>query len=151
VPITARRSPSSSRPPRSDPPARRRQALYVALGALGLPSTPRPPRRRRRARRTGGYLLGFLPAAYLIGLAARQGRPAGSRGDPAVRRRQLVIFAFGVPWLAVVADLSRDAGARGRLLPFLLGGLVKAVLAGSCCRARGAWPATGAERQAGPR
>ena len=50
---------------------------------------------------------------------------------------QLVIFAVGVPWLAVVADLTPAQALDAGFYPFLVGGLVKAVLAGALLP--GAW------------
>lgn len=41
-----------------------------------------------------------------------------------------MIFAFGVPWLAVVADLSPAQALDAGFYPFIVGGLVKAAIAG---------------------
>jgi biotin transport system substrate-specific component len=80
---------------------------------------------------TGGYLVGFLPAAYLIGLAARQGQDRRvARALPLFALGQLVIFAIGVPWLAVVAHLDAAEAVSEGFTRFVVGGIVKAVLAG---------------------
>jgi biotin transport system substrate-specific component len=79
---------------------------------------------------TGGYVLGFVPAAVLIGMAARHG--ADRRVLPALPlflAGQAVVFAVGVPWLAVSAGLSMEQALDAGFYPFLLGGLVKAALA----------------------
>jgi biotin transport system substrate-specific component len=79
---------------------------------------------------TGGYLIGFIPAAYLMGLAARRGadrRPWTAL--PLFVAGQAVIFAVGVPWLAVAAGLTASQALSAGLYPFILGGLVKAVVA----------------------
>jgi biotin transport system substrate-specific component len=55
---------------------------------------------------------------------------------------QLVIFGIGVPWLAVVADLSAGQAVAAGFTPFVVGGLVKAVLAGLLLPA--AWRLVGA-------
>jgi biotin transport system substrate-specific component len=87
---------------------------------------------------TGGYLIGFLPAAYLIGLAARQGQDRRiSRALPLFALGQLVIFAIGVPWLAAVAHLSAAEAISAGFTPFIAGGIVKAVIAGVALP--GAW------------
>lgn len=108
------------------------QALYLALGAIGLPFySDASGGFEVLAGATGGYLVGFLPAAFLIGLAAQH------RADRRVWRAlplfvggQLVIFAIGVPWLAVVADLTAGQALQAGFYPFIVGGLVKAAVAG---------------------
>jgi biotin transport system substrate-specific component len=122
------------------------QALYVALGALGLPFYSEASGGIEVVLgATGGYLLGFLPAAYLIGLAARQGQDRRvTRALPLFAAGQLVIFAVGVPWLAVVADLSATQALEAGFYPFLLGGLVKAAIAGLLLP--GAWRLVGDRR-----
>lgn len=108
------------------------QALYLALGLVGLPFfSDASGGVDVVVGATGGYLVGFLPAALLIGLAARRG--ADRRVASAFllfAAGQLVIFGFGVPWLALVADLSATQALEAGFYPFVLGGVVKAVLAG---------------------
>lgn len=108
------------------------QALYLTLGAVGLPFYSDASGGLEVVwGATGGYLIGFLPAAYLIGLAARQGQDRRvTRALPLFALGQLVIFAVGVPWLAVVADMSPAQALDAGFYPFLVGGAVKAVLAG---------------------
>ena len=108
------------------------QALYLLLGAVGLPFYSEASGGLEVvAGATGGYLVGFLPAAFLIGLAARHGLDrAPWKALPLFVAGQAVIFAIGVPWLAVVADLSAAEAVEAGLYPFIVGGLVKAALAG---------------------
>lgn len=106
--------------------------LYLVLGAVGLPFYSEASGGVEvLAGATGGYLVGFLPAALLIGLAAQH------RQDRKVWRAlmlfvagQAVVFAIGVPWLAVVADLSPAQALEAGFYPFILGGLAKAAIAG---------------------
>ena len=107
------------------------QALYLLLGIVGLPFYSEASGGVEVVMgATGGYLLGFLPAAYLIGLAARHGQDRRfTRALPLFAAGQLVIFAVGVPWLAVVADLSAAQALEAGFYPFLVGGAVKAVIA----------------------
>lgn len=78
----------------------------------------------------GGYLIGFLFAGALVGWLAEMGwdrHIGGAVG--AMILGEVVIYAFGVPWLAVAAHLSpEDALARG-LLPFLIGDAFKLAIA----------------------
>jgi biotin transport system substrate-specific component len=90
---------------------------------------------------TGGYVVGFIPAAFLIGLAARQGLDRNPlKAVPLFIAGQAVIFAVGVPWLAVSADMSAGQALDAGFYPFILGGLVKAGVAAAVLGA--AWKAT---------
>jgi biotin transport system substrate-specific component len=115
------------------------QGLYLLLGAIGLPFYSEASGGFHvLTGATGGYLIGFLPAAYLIGVAARQGQDRRmTRALPLFALGQLVIFAVGVPWLAVVAHLDAAQAISEGFTPFVVGGIVKAVIAGIALP--GAW------------
>lgn len=108
------------------------QGLYLVLGAIGLPFySDASGGVEVLAGATGGYLVGFLPAALLIGLAAQHGQDRKVwKALPLFVAGQAVVFAVGVPWLAVVADLSPAQALEAGFYPFILGGLVKAAIAG---------------------
>ena len=122
------------------------QALYLLLGAVGLPFYSEASSGLDVVvGATGGYLVGFLPAALLIGLAARQGQDRRfTRALPLFVAGQLVIFAVGVPWLAVALDLSLATAFEKGFVPFIFGGLVKAAIAGALLPA--AWRLVGRTR-----
>ena len=105
--------------------------LYLLLGLVGLPFYSEGGHGLTVvAGATGGYLIGFLPAAWLVGLAARRG--ADRRwwsAVPLFLAGQAVVFAVGVPWLAAATGMDAPAALAAGLYPFLLGGAVKAVLA----------------------
>jgi biotin transport system substrate-specific component len=107
------------------------QALYVLLGLVGLPfysDASSGPDVLFGA--TGGYLIGFVVAAWLTGALAKRGLDRDVRtASLAFLAGSIVIFAFGVPWLAVVADLSLSEAIVQGFLPFIPGGLLKAALA----------------------
>jgi biotin transport system substrate-specific component len=108
------------------------QALYIVLGAVGLPFySDASSGIEVIAGATGGYLIAFLPAAYLIGLAARHGLDrAAWKALPLFIAGQAVVFAIGVPWLAFAAHLNIDEALHAGFYPFILGGLLKAIVAG---------------------
>lgn len=111
--------------------------LYLGEGALGLPvfagggfglATLVGP--------TGGYLIGFVPAAFLVGLLAERGfdrRPISAL--PLFLAGQIIIYTFGVLWLATFLGLP-TALTTG-LVPFLAVDAFKALLAAGCLPA--AW------------
>jgi biotin transport system substrate-specific component len=80
---------------------------------------------------TGGYIVGFIIAAYLVGALAERGadrRPVIAFA--AFAAGQLSIFAIGVPWLKVATDMSWGDAIHNGFTIFIVGGIVKAVLAG---------------------
>ena len=119
------------------------QLLYVALGLVGLPVySDGASGVDVLLGATGGYLVGFVVAAWVVGAAARRGLDRSPRGAlPAFLLGSVVIYAFGVPWLAVVAGLGPGAALAQGLLPFVPGGIVKALLAAALLPA--AWRLAG--------
>lgn len=105
-------------------------ALYLAEGALGLPvfAPGGPVGPARLVGPTGGYLLGFVAAAYVVGALAERGWDRSlARAAVAMLVGEVAIYALGVVSLArfVPADRLLVAG----LYPFIAGDLVKIALA----------------------
>ena len=77
---------------------------------------------------TGGYLAGFVVAAYLIGALAARGL---DRRIPsallAFLAGEAVIYLFGVAWLSLFLGIQRAIVAG--FLPFLIGDVLKLVAA----------------------
>lgn len=101
---------------------------YLAAGVAGLPVFAYGGGAAYLFGPTGGYLLGFIPAAYLTGALIERGR--GRR--PASRLLALLagdatLFAFGLAWLAVYVPL-RELPLAG-LVTFLPWEAVKILLA----------------------
>ncbi len=75
---------------------------------------------------TGGYLLGFVAAAYLTGFLFERGW--GARlltAGAALLAGNVAIYALGLPWLALYVGAGR-ALALG-LAPFIVGDVAKVV------------------------
>ncbi|WPB81327.1 biotin transporter BioY [Archangium violaceum] len=108
------------------------QLAYLLLGAVGLPFYAKAASGwGPLVGPTGGYLVGFLPAAFLVGLAARHAydrRPWTA--VPLFVAGQLVILAVGVSWLRVAVSLDFATALHKGFLPFVPGGLLKAAIAG---------------------
>lgn len=104
--------------------------LYLAEGVAGLPVfTPGATVGfARLAGPTGGYLAGFVVAAFVVGLLAERGwdRRVGTAAL-AMLAGEAVIYAIALPSLArfVPAERLLDAG----LWPFVAGDLYKLALA----------------------
>lgn len=103
-------------------------AAYLLEGLAGLPvfagAAAGPA---YMAGPTGGYLLGFVPAAWAAGALAERGWARTlPRGFAAMLAGHALVFAPGVAWLAGFVGLERAVAAG--LVPFLVGTVVKSAL-----------------------
>jgi biotin transport system substrate-specific component len=108
---------------------------YLAQGLAGLPvfaegkfglATVLGP--------TGGYLVGFVVAAFVVGWLAERGWDRNLFTTlAAMVAGNMVIYAFGLAWLSTFPFVSGLLGEAGLfalgMTPFLLGDAIKAVLA----------------------
>ncbi len=114
---------------------------YLAEGLIGLPVfTNTPPAIAGPAYflgPTGGFLIGFVALAFIVGIAADRGRSRSfARLFAAMIIADIVVFVLGFVWLAWFATLSNGAAGLGvatafsaGVAPFLLADLLKIVLA----------------------
>ena len=105
--------------------------LYIAEGAAGLPvfamgrSGP-----AHLAGPLGGYLLGFVAAAFLAGLVSERGWDrSGLRAFAGLMLADLAIYVPGLLWLGAFTGFSRVL-VQGAL-PFLVADVLKAALCAS--------------------
>jgi biotin transport system substrate-specific component len=78
---------------------------------------------------SGGYLIGFILAAGLIGYMAEHGADRSYlRAFTAFVLAQLLIFIPGLLVLHAVTDLSWSATIHGGFTVFIVGGIVKALI-----------------------
>lgn len=105
--------------------------LYAVLGIIGLPVfSDSTSGWGVIAGPTGGYIIGFIFAAGLTGWVAQ--RTWDRRFVGAVvsfLAGSAVVFAFGLPWLAVSLNLNLEQTLEAGLYPFVIGGIIKAVIA----------------------
>ena len=79
---------------------------------------------------TGGYLVGFLVAAGLVGRLAELGWDRKIGGSlAAMLLGNVVIYLVGVPWLMIAFSLDLTAGLKYGLWDFVPGDLLKLALA----------------------
>jgi biotin transport system substrate-specific component len=104
-------------------------SLYTALGLAGLPVfTGWSSGLAHLLGLTGGYLFGFLAAAWLVGRLAERGLERSLRTSLLpFAAGTLVIYLCGTGWLALQLGLAQ-ALALG-VLPFLIGDLLKLLAA----------------------
>ena len=105
-------------------------ALYIALGAVGLPVfAGGASGLTYLSGATLGYLIGFVLTAYVIGLLAERGLERSVRTSifPFLIGT-MIIYICGITWLAVLLGGFSKAVAAG-LLPFLIGDAIKLIAA----------------------
>jgi len=106
------------------------QLIYLLLGVVGLPVFAKGSSGIGiLLGPTGGYLIGFIPAAFLIGcILERREKPPLGLIFLAMVVGLLAIYLPGVGWLMWVARLSLVKGLLLGVLPFLPGDAVKIVV-----------------------
>ena len=109
------------------------QLLFLVLVAIGLPVLPGGRGGLAVfAGPTAGYLVSWPVAALVIGLITERVWRRYNVGWGVLANvvgGMVVIYAIGVPVLAAVNDLPLGTAIAVGALPFLIGDLVKAVLA----------------------
>ena len=105
--------------------------LYVAMGILGLPVFSEATSGVDVAfGPTGGYIFGFVFAAAFTGwIAQRSWDRRILRAILAFVGGTVVTFAIGLPWLALSLGLGFGATLAAGLYPFMVGGVVKLLIA----------------------
>lgn len=108
------------------------QLLYIAVGAVGLPVFADASGGFEVIRgATGGYLVGFVFAAAVVGRMAehRQDRTFATMFTAFILGSG-VIYGFGVAGLMMATGWPLASAVEAGVVPFLLGDLVKASAAG---------------------
>jgi biotin transport system substrate-specific component len=108
-------------------------ALYVGAGAAGAPIYAGGAHGAAvLTSATGGYLVGFVVAAVVVGALAQRGWDRGfGTGSASMLAGSVIIYLVGVPWLAVVLDTNLEKSLELGLYPFVVGDVIKLYLAGA--------------------
>ena len=109
------------------------QILYNALALAGLPFYQDGQSGWTYATgATGGYLVGFVVAAAVVGFLAERGQDRSlATSVPAMLAGTAVIYVFGVLWLGHVLEASAATALELGMLPFVIGDALKLVVAGA--------------------
>src|ERR671935_2705033 len=113
--------------------------LYLFVGALGAPIYAEGQHGWDvLTGPTGGYIVGFVLAAILTGLLAqRRWDRRFSSAVAAMLSGNVLVYAVGLPWLAVDQGLGFEDTLEAGLYPVVVGDPVKLFLAGALLP--GAW------------
>jgi biotin transport system substrate-specific component len=102
--------------------------FYLVAGAAGVPWFAQ--QNSGLGFVTLGYVLGFVVAATLVGWLARRGADRTFRGTiGAMVAGNLVIYAIGVPYLALALGIGLVEAIGVGMTPFLIGDALKILLA----------------------
>lgn len=109
------------------------QVLYIALAVAGTPVLAGGASGREVVvGATGGYLIGFVLASYVVGRISSKGASTKSATTAlAFVTGSLVIYTLGAPWLAYTTGNTITWAVINGVVPFLVGDLIKAVAAGA--------------------
>lgn len=104
-------------------------AIYLAIGAVGIPVfSGYGAGLAKLAGPTGGYLIGFLPMAFIGGLFIEK-----SKGQPVVSALGLVLgiavsYAFGTAWFVFQMGCELSYAMAVCVYPFIAFDLAKVVI-----------------------
>jgi len=99
---------------------------YLAAGAAGLPVFAGGRGGiGHLIGPTGGYLVGYLPAVYVMGLISTRGRRHPAADIAALAAGTLLIYTPGVAWLMHITGLTLRRSLAVGMLPFLIGDVLK--------------------------
>ena len=103
-------------------------ALYLLVGMAGVPWFAEGKSGWQLA--TIGYVVGFVAAAWLVGLLAERGadrKPLRAAGMMVAGN--IVIYVFGVTGLVLMTSMTPAVAVAKGVLPFLLGDAIKIIFA----------------------
>jgi biotin transport system substrate-specific component len=100
--------------------------VYLLAGALGLPVfSGGVGGIGRFVGPTGGYLLGFLPAVFVIGMISEKTPNRVVFDVLAMLCGAILIYACGVTWLKVLTGMTLSKTLVVGMYPFILGDALK--------------------------
>ena len=109
------------------------QAVYVALGLIGLPIFTQGGGLTYLLQPTCGFLIGLIPAAWVIGRLAEKNRTP-MRLALACAAGFAVLYAIGLPYIALIVNVYNGGAvsaaklATAYMLPYLPGDCLKIVV-----------------------
>lgn len=108
------------------------QVLYLLVGMAGVPVfAEHSSGTTAVVGATGGYLVGFVVASYVVGAIAERGATRKVASTVlAYVVGTAVIYILGATWLSHVTGMSASDTLANGVTPFLAGDAIKAVLAG---------------------
>nr|WP_319397206.1 biotin transporter BioY [uncultured Desulfobacter sp.] len=101
-------------------------AVYLLMGFAGLPVFAGGTSGIGKVfGPTGGYLISYLPAAFLAAVISGRSEKGLFRDCAAAIAGMAVVYMFGVPWLKWVLAVSWNKALAVGMYPFLVGAVLK--------------------------
>ena len=111
-------------------------AVYLLAGACGLPVFAGGMGGIGRiVGPTGGYLIGYLPAVFIIGYISGKGAVRIGYDVLAMVCGTAVLYACGVTWLQILTGMTWTKTLMVGMYPFLIGDAIKITAAALIARA----------------
>jgi biotin transport system substrate-specific component len=107
------------------------QVVYILLGGVGLPVFSNfQGGIGVIAGPTGGYIIGYVAAALIVGLIAGNGRrPPARKLTVAMISGTAACYALGTAWFMISTGTSLSAALSLCVVPFLIGDILKILAA----------------------
>ena len=101
-------------------------AIYLLAGACGFPVfSGGTGGFGRIIGPTGGYLVGYLPAVYIIGAISEKTGQKAVFDVIAMCCGSIIVYVFGVAWLKVLTGMSWSNTLAVGMFPFIPGDALK--------------------------
>ena len=111
-------------------------AVYLVIGAMGIPVFAGGKGGLVHfLGPTGGYLVGFAVAAWIVGFISERMRRSIAHDVLSVSLGALAIYGVGVPWLKWMTGISWAKSLWVGMVPFVVGDILKAAGAVMLARA----------------
>ncbi|CAB1056036.1 Substrate-specific component BioY of biotin ECF transporter [Olavius sp. associated proteobacterium Delta 1] len=105
-------------------------AVYLLAGACGLPVFAGGMGGIGRiVGPTGGYLIGYLPAVFIVGYISEKAAARIGYDVLAMICGTIVLYACGVAWLKILTGMTWSKTLTVGMYPFLIGDGIKIVAA----------------------
>ena len=109
--------------------------VYILAGAFGLPVFAGGLGGISRiVGPTGGYILGYLPAVYIIGLITERRKQNMVLDIIAMICGCIIIYACGVSWLKILTGMTLIKTLTVGMYPFLIGDALKIAAAAAIAK-----------------
>lgn len=106
------------------------QLVYICLGAAGLPVFSKfSGGAAILAGPTGGYIIGYIAAAFLVGLITQKSFPFGPKLILGFLTGLVACYTLGTLWFIYVTNTTLWAALFMCVIPFLPGDGIKILLA----------------------
>jgi len=110
-------------------------SVYLLAGVCGLPVFAGGMGGiGRLAGPTGGYLMGYLPMVFIIGMIAEKTGNRMAYDILAMIMGTVILYACGVTWLKTVTGMAWSKAFTVGMYPFLIGDAVKIAVAAPLAR-----------------